>query len=472
MDAPQDREPPAGDLDIDQLRAERDALRHEVEVLARRRRRGPRLRGVVAGFLVAVYALTFVASGVGIWLHRNTLNADVWERRVVPMGKDPALQQALSAWATDQIMETVNTRELFQEALPEKAQVLAVPLSSAVRDFVKDRVDRFFASERFERLWSAAAIQAHEQAIRTLRDQRSAVTADSDKVTINLIPLLDAVLNEILGAAPGLVGSDRTIPTVSVEDLPDSARSRLADALGVSLSDDFGTITVYDGGKLSEAQSVVRLFDRLVVGTTLLTMVLLAAALGVSVRRRRTFLQLLGVTAVGCVVVRRLAFLMQSEVLDIIRDNTNRAAVRVVLLGLVAPLTNTAAVVLWFLAATALVVVVTGPYPWAVSLRKRAVELVAVVVAGAGRAGDEHTRAWVTAHLDALRLAGYGVGVVALWFADLSWLSLMAIAGAVVGWQVLLTRFRAVEPEGPPEPEGPGTGTPDSPAPGAAATQA
>jgi hypothetical protein len=381
------------------------------------------------------------------------LNDDVGSDRVVPIGQDPEVQQALATWTTDQLMATVDPEALFEEALPERGRVLAVPLSSAVEGFVGDRVDAFFASERFEELWARATVRAHEGAVAVLRGERTNVVAGEEEVTVNLIPIIDAVLADILEAAPGLIGSDVDLPEVSVEDVPDEARARLAEALGVDLDEDFGTLTVYDGGKLSSAQELVRFFDRFVVLTTVLTVVTAVAALWVSPRRRRTLLQLVGVAALVAVVIRRVAFTLQDEVVDLVRVDENRGAASVVVSAFVDPLTTAAATVLWVLAAVALVAAVTGPYGWAVRLRD-GVSRLAGWVTGAASEGVRDVRSgpWITDHADALRLAGYAFGVLVLWFADLTWWTLVVVAVLVTAWQVVLHQLVAGGPPPVDEP--------------------
>ena len=243
-------ETPAGPPDVAQLIAEREALAAEVERLSHQRVSRHRFRKIIAGLLVAVFALTFIASGVGIWLHRNTLNSDVWNDRVVPLGQDPAVQAALAAWTTDELMQAVNPEAVLRENLPDRARILAVPLSAAIEDFVGEQVDKFYASDAFEEVWTIAATRAHDAAIATLRGDNPAITTDDEKVTINFIPLINEVLARILEEAPGLVGSDAKLPTITVDDVPSEAREKLGDALGVNLDDDFGTFTIYDDGKL------------------------------------------------------------------------------------------------------------------------------------------------------------------------------------------------------------------------------
>lgn len=432
-------------VDVDALLAERDALRAQLQAVRHGRRFSTHVRRTVAVLLVVLFAVSFFAAGVGAWLHRSTLNEDVWQERVVPLGREPAVQQVLATWTTDQLMVTVDPEALFEQVLPERGRFLAVPLSSAVREFVSDKVDEFFASERFEELWTVAATRAHEEAVAVLRDERPNLVAGDETVTINLIPVIDEVLAGLLDAAPGLIGSDATLPEVSVNDLPDEGRQRIATALGVELDDDFGTVTVYDGGKLSSAQQVVRLFDRLVIFTAVLTVVLFGAAMWVSPRRRRTLLQLLGAAALACILVRRLSFMLQEEVTTLIQVDENRDAATVVLSALVDPLTNAAATALWVIAAIALVTVITAPYPWVVRLRRTVASgtrsLTGAVSAVEGRARDLSTAQWVAGHADPLRIAGYVAGAVVLWLADLTWLTVLLITVLVVGWQVLVTQF-------------------------------
>jgi hypothetical protein len=447
MDAPEpDREtPPDNDPTaelpaepgVEQLQAEVDSLHQRVQELSTQRVSRHRVRKVTAVFLVVVFALTFVASGVGIWLHRNTLNDDVWAERVVPLGQDPDVQKALAAWTTRELMKAVDPEALFQEALPQRAQILAVPLSSAVEGFVADKVDEFYASDAFVKIWTVAATRAHDAAIRTLRGDAPAVTATSDKVTINFIPLINAVLAEILKEAPGLVGSNAKLPTITVDDVPASAREKLGKALGVDLGPNFGTFTIYDGGKLSTAQQAVRIFDAAVPLTTALAILSFIGALLASTRRRRTLLQLLGVAAVGSILVRRICFILQDQVDGLVKIDVNRPAANAVVRTFVDPLTNGAATALWIIAIVAFIAIITGPYKWVASLRASITSLFRTATTAVGdRANDDRTLQWVAQHVDALRIGGYVAGALALWFFNLTWLVFFLIALVVAAWEV------------------------------------
>lgn len=384
-----------------------------------------RVRGVVAVVLVGVFFLSFVAAGEGIWLRRTALDRDVFADRVVPLGEDPAVQAALAAWTTDQVMVAIDAREVLREALPERAEILALPLSVVLRDFVQERVDRFFASERFETVWAAAVVRAHGAAVATLRDELPNVDAGDHVVTIDLLPVITAVLADVGVQAPDLF--DRAIePSPADADEPLArARARLTEALGVELPESFGTVVVYDGGKLQSAQTIVRTIDRVLLGLIVLAVGSFGGALVASPRRRRTLLQLLGAAAIACVLVRRATFVLEAQIEGIVQDPVNRPAVAAVLDALVGPMTTAAAVLLVVLALAASVVLVTGPYPWAVRLRSQV---------GSSR--------WSVAHGDGLQVGGVVAAIVVLWVMPFSWIGLLALTGALAGWLALLSRVR------------------------------
>lgn len=397
-----------------------------------------RFRSLIAVVLVVLFAFSFLASGVGVWLKRNTLNDDVWAERVVPLGEDPEVQAALAQWTADELLTALDPQERIAAELPDNTKFLAAPISAALRDFITEKVQEFYGSKEFEKLWTYAAIEAHTAAVDTLKGNRPAVTADDQKVQINLIPLIDAILAQVVKEVPALVNKDVELPEVKVEDVPEATREKLSKALGVDLDDDFGTITVYDGGTLSFAQKMVRWVEKLPIATGILALLTAGGALLISPRKRRTGFQLLGAAALAAIAIRRVCFLLQSEVSDLIVKDVNRRAANVIVATFIDPLTGAAATILWIIALAMLVLAITGPYAWAQSLRGAA-------VSGASSAGDaarsETTVSWIVEHREALRIAGWVLAGLVLWFASLSWGLLLLVVIGIVVWQLAITRI-------------------------------
>jgi hypothetical protein len=91
------------------------------------------------------------------------------------------------------------------------------------------------------------------------------------------------------------------------------------------------------------------------------------------------------------------------------------------------------------------VAIVTGPYLWVVSLRRRTVALAraagGAAAGAAGRTQDPATIDWVVANKEALQIGTAVVGLLVLLWFDLSWwgiLFVLALVGAIelVVWRV------------------------------------
>ncbi|HMQ26666.1 MAG TPA: hypothetical protein PKA98_11820, partial [Acidimicrobiales bacterium] len=268
---PADDEAADGDAsaELARLRAEVATLEAKVDRREARRATGRRVRrgarnGVV-GVLVVLTAVAFTAASIGVWASRNFLDNEVFASRIGTVIEEQAVQQALARFTTQEVMTLVDVQNLIAEALPERAQILAPTLASGVESFVRDKVEEVFATDEFQRIFETVVNTAHDQAVALLEGKDAEIVqANADSVTLNFLPVINEVLARIGEASPEILGRNIDIPTVTVDDLPDEARDKIGDALGVTLDDNFGTITVYDSGALKAAQQGVELFNQVV----------------------------------------------------------------------------------------------------------------------------------------------------------------------------------------------------------------
>ena len=427
------------------LLAERDALRQQVFSLEYQVRWRHRLRRWGAAFLVVLTCVSFAAATTGLWARRNFLNTEVFVERLAPLVEEVGMQEALTRVLGEEAVQAVDPRRLVSEALPERGQILVAPIGAAVETFIRNLVGRFVTSEQFDRLWAATVERSHRAAVALLEGKQSqfASTAGGE-VTLNLVPIINAVLAEIGKLSPEILGRNITLPTLTVNDAPEAAVQRLESALGVNLEDGYGELVVFQSDELAAVQDVVTLFDRGTVLLVLLTLLLLPLTLWVSPRPRRTVLQLCVGIAIGLVLVRRTSFYVEGHVLDLLKDPANEPAVQLVLDTFLDPLR---VATLWLLGGLAVAVVLamlSGPYPWAVQLRA-AVALAAcrmASLAGRGARGvtDPRTVAWLQAYKDKVRLVEAAAFVFALLFLSLPWLVIFLLAAVIVGVELLLAR--------------------------------
>jgi len=400
-------------------------------------------RSGTTGVLVVLTAISFLVAGLGFWLHRNTLDTDVWVDRVGPLAADPEVDSALTGYTTAQIMSLLNVEEFFTDVLPERGQILAGPLTGAVEDFVRDHVSDFFESDDFDDLWVALNQRAHAAAVDLLRgEEGEAIQADQDSVTIDFVPVINEVLRRIGERSPEILGRDVHLPTLSVDDVPSEARERLGDALGVDLDEDFATVTVFDAGKLKTTQDAVALFDDAVVIAALMTVVLAGLTLLVARDRRRSGLYLLAGVAIDLVLVRRVGFRVQEDVTGLVRNPANEGAARAVTDAFVDPLVHNALIYLWIAVGLGVVLFLVGPSQPAAAARD--------LGARAGRAGvaavrtgahDERTTVWVSDHVEGLQIGGVIAAAALLFLLELSWLGLLVLLVLLGAWEVVVSRM-------------------------------
>ena len=418
--------------EIAALKAERDALLARVDRTERRKRWADRFRSIGVAVLVVLAVICFIAANIGGWARRNFLDNDRFAGTAEQIIGDPDVQTAVSQRVTQQLVTVIDPRTLFAEVLPDRARILAVPLANAVETFIGEQVARFVASDAFENIGVPVVTRAHDIAVRVLRGETENVQIEDGMVTINLLPVINEVLQRIVGLVPEIFGRTVTLPEITADSIPEAARQRISSAIGVDLGDDFGVITIYDADGLQAAQDGLRLFERAVIALAVLTVVFAALALWLSRRRRRTLLQLTIGAAIGLVIVRRLGFWLQDSLgtrqADAVDARAVRAAGEIVLDSF---FVLTAALLI-ALILVAVVAAVTGPYPWAVALRR--------MVTGLTGQGNEWLRSqsldspplrWIAANREALQIGALIFAGLVLLVFDLSWVGLLVLAVAV-----------------------------------------
>ncbi len=409
--------------------------------------------------LVVVTSLLFTVSVTAVWARRNALNTDRYVQTIGPVAQDVRVQRALGRYITDQAMSAIDPEELFKEALPERGQILAAPLTSALRGFVNDRVNAFLATDEFSRLWVRINEVAHERVVDVLNgDLPPSLQVQGNDVVVNVIPVVNQVLARIGEASPEIFGRTVNLPTVTVDEIPEDAIQKVESALGRDLPENFGQFTVFDASKLQQVQDTVTLVNKLVVVAVILAIVLFALTLWVSPRRRRTLLQLMVGIALGIVLVRRLGLRLEDDVVELVKPE-NRDAVKVVVGAFVSSLLDATAWILGIAAVVAVVALLTGPYGWARALRRGTVSGGQAAVGAArsaiNRQPDDPVVAWVGAHREVLQAGGIVVGILALLVFDLSWIGLFVLAALVIAYELVVQRLADIGAGGVPPEEGP-----------------
>jgi len=408
--------------DADKLRAERDALEKRVEKLEDRPARRRKIRVVFTAILLVLAVLCFTVAVPGLWARRTVFNTEQYVATVAPLASDPAVQEFLARTITEEAFTALDVEDRLREVLQQRDARLAFiagPLTDGLRGVIQSQLQNLFQTDQFQELWSSLNRSVQAQIVAVLANKSSTFQIVNDAVVLNVLPLINEGLQSISGTISDLIGHPVTLPTITGDEIPSQARDALQSALGVTLPEDFGSIVIFRSSSLSSIQDIVNLAQRAVVVLAILFLLFAAIAMWVSPHRRRTLLQLATALLAITIIERRLA-IWQSNSLVTKALPENQAAARAIIDRVLGSLLLYTA---WFLVVLAIVLVITlitGPYPWAVTLRGWTVDLWRAGVTAVRGHESSETVTWVTAHRDPLMVGGAVVAALLLFFGNLS----------------------------------------------------
>jgi len=382
---------------------------------------GPRWRRVLVYVLAVLTCISILTTSIGVWAHRTLLNTDSWVNAVAPLANNPDVTNAVAKEVTTQLLMLINAQELAAEALPDKAKVLAAPLTQAVGQFVERTVAELLQTDQFKTFWVEANRRVHSTAVKVLRGDTKIVRTQDGTVQLNLLPLIADALRFIQGKAPGLLGSASTIPNITFDTPPDQARTELESALNRTAPANFGVITVFQSDKLKAAQDAVSLFDKVTIGLVVATLVLLIATIALALDRRRILIVLGLGTVVAIALAAAVISAVKGQVLDLISNPEDRAAVGTTVTTLVSRLRLITDGLVAVGLAVAIIAFLTGGSRPAVAIRRGTARLFRAITGNADPASQPKALTWLQAHVVEARWAGAVLAVLALLFVINGW---------------------------------------------------
>ncbi|GAA4600519.1 hypothetical protein BJY16_003568 [Actinoplanes octamycinicus] len=450
-------DPAGGDAaELDRLRAEVASLRAQLtgRPPVRRRTGGHPIRGTIAAILAAIAAFALVTSVVGLWAARTTLNTDRYVATVTPLPQDPAVSTAVAAYATTQLFEVVDVDARLRAVLPPQAGFVVGPLTGQLREQVDKIVTNVLRSDRFQPIWVELNRRVHQRVMAVLNGDSEVVTASSDKIQIDLLPLINQAIRALSDQLPTMFGKTITLPDLSSGEIPANLRERVSEQLGVTLPANFAQFTVYDSGQLYAAQQAVVAAKRYLVLFVVATVLLVIAAFLISPRRRRTAVQLGIWLVVAAVAITAILRAVRREVLEQVPEGVYRNGVDAAMTTVFSLLRERGQQIIWIGALLAVLAYLVGPGRFPVWLRHQ--------LGRGGRAAGRGLRSgsrvladrgpgFVATYLDPLRIIGV---VIAAIFALIlsSWTSLLVILILLAAYEVAITLVARRREEMPAQP--------------------
>ncbi len=454
--------PPAdATVELERLRGENDALRSRLDTRARWRR-------WLTIVLVVLTTISVVGTTIAVWAHATVFDTDTFMETVQPALDDPALYEAFSERATDEIITALAVEvrvaetldgidEYLSDALLDAVDisdrgqaildrfdrpslaVLAGPIADQVNTRIEAIVDSFFTSEEFRARFPDLVRQSHVAVVALVRNDLAElpnVYIEDGDVRLNLTPIIAEALRRVATEIRDFL-PDVALPDV-ISNQVDEGREQIAAALRAELPEDFGQVTLFSEQRLSDVQDAAGRLDRLVWALVALTMILAISTIAFSATRRRTTIQLslavAGGLVIGLVALRRI----EALILEQITSANGLDAARTVLGEVVGSLrTVTLSIVIGGI-AVALIAYITGRPAWLTNLAGRWRH------ATEGSPQGSDVDRWVSGHHDLLVVAGVAVAVVTLFMWGVGLASIIVIAGglALYLWAIASARRR------------------------------
>ena len=238
---------------------------------------------VLVRVLVVLGVLLAVASVIAGYVRYQALDTPTVEKTANELIADDEIRNQVAATLVEQLFSNVDVQAVLEQRLSPEQQGLAAPLSAAMRELADRSARRLLAGPRFQALWAASIVRAHEQLVRLLDDELTNVSTENGAVVLDLQPLVVQ-----LGDQVAVFG-----------------------ALARRLPADTGQVEVLQSDQLKTAQDLTQLLKNLALFLWLVPLALFAIAIWLARGRRRTTLRMIaiGLTAAGLLVllVRRLA---------------------------------------------------------------------------------------------------------------------------------------------------------------------
>jgi hypothetical protein len=161
-------------------------------------------KGIASLVLLVLAVLCIGVGALSVWLHDQVLDTETWTETSREAIQQPEVQSAVATWAVDQVYELTDPADAIAQLLPERAAILAGPLSSRLRTEAYVLAEKAMADARVEDVWVEANRRAHTRFLRVVEGTDPIILETSSGIRIDLRPLLERIAERI-GVSPELV---------------------------------------------------------------------------------------------------------------------------------------------------------------------------------------------------------------------------------------------------------------------------
>ena len=230
---------------------------------------------------------------VALWLNNQVTDTGRYVQNVKPLSSNAAIQSYVADNITTELFARVDISKYVKEALPDRAQVLAGPLTTALQSFVREATLRIIQTDQFQKLWVQANRVAHAQLVNVLTGKETAgvSTTRNGEVQIDLSSVAKLVSDQLQSTGIDLFAR---IPAADIG----------------------GKITLFQSNDLYKARRAVSILNTLAYVLPFVVFGAFGGAIYLSRSRRRGFVLAAAAFTIGALLLAIFLFVARGLYLD------------------------------------------------------------------------------------------------------------------------------------------------------------
>lgn len=221
-------------------------------------------------FLTVLVGILAVLAICSSWIDRQVFDSQEWGDTSLEMLQNPEIQNQIANYAVDELYANIDVDTELKDILPGDLKSLSGVAAGGLRQVADQGAKKALENDRIQALWRRANEAAHKTLIDIIEDRSEVLRTSGGQVRLELRPLIIEVASQV-----GLGKQAR-------ENVPATV----------------GTVDIVDSDELSTVQTVAKLIHGTALIASLLTVLLLAAAVWLSPGYRWLTLLWLGVTLI------------------------------------------------------------------------------------------------------------------------------------------------------------------------------
>ena len=247
-------------------------------------------RMLLARVLVVLAALFAVVGLLAGFVRYQALDNETFSDTAAELIANETVRDQIAVTLVESLYTNVDVAAALEERLPPDQQGLAGPIAAVAREVADRAAIRVLERPRAQDLWVSSLSTTHEQLLRVLDDDLTAVSTEDGVVVLNLRPLVIQ-----LGDRVAILG-------------------RLAERL----PDDAGRVEIMEAGQLEAAQDATQWLDTLGRFIWFVPLLFAALAIWLAGNRRRSIVRSL---AIGAIIAGTLVLVVRSVAGGYVVDN-------------------------------------------------------------------------------------------------------------------------------------------------------